>query len=159
MDMKAEEKILAKYGRDTGYRVPDGFLETVYDKVSQSKGELPKAPELKPRTRWQIVRPYVYLAAMFAGIWCTMRVFSGLQGLPQISLEDMPTQVADAMQEDNVYAELKISADLQSAKSDYELEADLQESYADFEDFAEDFDYDFSDQYENMPVEKHTASI
>jgi hypothetical protein len=156
MDMKAEEKILAKYGRDTGYRAPEGFLDAAFEKISAAKGDLPKAPELKPRTRWQIVRPYVYLAAMFAGIWCTMKIFSDVQKLPQISLDNMPTQMADAMQEENIYSEVSLSANLQSAKTDYELESDLQESFEDFDDFAEEFDYDFSDQYENLPVEQHT---
>jgi hypothetical protein len=93
---------------------------------------------------------------MFAGIWCTMKIFSDVQKLPEISLDNMPTQMADAMQEENIYSEVSLSANLQSAKTDYELESDLQESFEDFDDFAEEFDYDFSDQYENLPVEQHT---
>jgi hypothetical protein len=81
MDVKAEEKILAKYRRDTGYRAPEGFLDAAFEKISAAKGDLPKAPELKPRTRWQIVRPYVYLAAMFAGIWCTMKILATYQSV------------------------------------------------------------------------------
>lgn len=152
--MKAEEKLLSKFGRDPGYRVPDGYFDEIYKKISASKGELPREESPVPVTRWVKIRPYVYLAAMFAGIWCMLKMFTMMGDIPKISLDNMPEQVAQAVQEDdNVYSEFKMAENLQGfVKSDYELETDLHEAYADFSEFEEDFDYDFEDQYADISL-------
>lgn len=37
---------------------------------------------MPPRTIWQKVRPYVYMAAMFAGIWLMLQMFA-MMGSPK----------------------------------------------------------------------------
>ncbi len=31
---------------------------------------------IPPKTVWERIRPYVYMAAMFAGIWCMLKMFT-----------------------------------------------------------------------------------
>lgn len=70
-----------------GMSVPDGYFEAFSEKMASM---LPHRPEIenpqavaeahRPRTVWQKVRPYVYMAAMFAGVWCMLQMFASLSG-------------------------------------------------------------------------------
>ena len=72
--MKREDDILKKIGRESGYKVPEGYFEQF---VSRMKAALPKRglPEPVHPSLWQRLKPYVYMAAMFAGIWLMVKVF------------------------------------------------------------------------------------
>ena len=72
--MKREDDILKKIGRESGYKVPEGYFEQF---VSRMNAELPerKLPEPVHPSLWQRLKPYVYMAAMFAGIWLMVKVF------------------------------------------------------------------------------------
>lgn len=67
-------------GTNAGMNVPDGFFEDFNRRMATS---LPKqewetegmAVKAEPRSRWQKMRPYIYMAAMFMGIWCMMKMF------------------------------------------------------------------------------------
>ncbi|MDE5959967.1 MAG: hypothetical protein K2G59_07400, partial [Muribaculaceae bacterium] len=73
-------------GRKDGMTVPDGYFSEF---AARMDSMLPddRVTEKQPavRTRWQMVRPYAYLAAMFAGIWCMLQMFHlmgvGSQGI------------------------------------------------------------------------------
>lgn len=69
--------IFDKAGRRSGMTVPEGFFEDFNRRMAASlpEQEWEKAPKVTKRTRWQAIRPYVYLAAMFMGIWCMMQMF------------------------------------------------------------------------------------
>ena len=57
-------------------------------------------PPVVKMTRWQRMKPYVYLAAMFAGIWCTMKMVTMIQSAPagtEVSLDNPPAMIAQAM--------------------------------------------------------------
>lgn len=57
----------------------------------------------KPMTRWQRVRPYVYMAAMFAGIWCMFKMFSLMSGTNDNSaIDNNPVLAAAVADEDFV---------------------------------------------------------
>lgn len=69
-----------------GMTVPDGYFAEFASKMEsmlpetefeRSEGH-PDSPVFKGAapTRWQRVRPYVYMAAMFAGAWCMLKMFS-----------------------------------------------------------------------------------
>ena len=72
--------VLDRPGHPDGMRVPENYFESfARDMISQlPENELEKQPvkTLEPPTRWQRIRPFVYMAAMFAGIWCMMNMFS-----------------------------------------------------------------------------------
>ena len=167
--MNKEQKIEEKFGRDTGFSVPEGFLEDIYTRVEHLRGPLPEITERQKPSRWQIFRPYIYLAAMFAGIWCMMKVFSvasetavdrqvAMTEQTSVSLDNPPTLLAEAVESPEILEELEynesISAD---ASTDYELEQDIQDSFSDFEQFEEAFDYEFEDEYASINIEEVLA--
>ena len=132
--MKYEDKISDKTGRSDGLTVPDGFFEQTFSKLQAELPpmEVPKAPRL---TLWQKVRPYVYLAAMFAGIWCMMKMFHTMTAAPEISLETPPALVAQAM---DAHASEYYAPEW--SYSDYELEQELAADEEAFNEFAASFD-------------------
>ena len=78
--MDKNSDILKQVDRRTGMTVPEGYFA---DFAARMTADLPQqSPSFalledapKPST-WKRVRPYVYMAAMFAGIWCMMKMFS-----------------------------------------------------------------------------------
>lgn len=70
--------ILSQINRDSGMTVPDGYFEQFAADMAKA---LPpqswesESPSIMPRSFWTRVRPYVYMAAMFLGIWCMMKTF------------------------------------------------------------------------------------
>lgn len=83
MNNKSEEsKILNEVAHRDGMTVPPGYFA---DFGRRMEAMLPEqsfvsVPAEVSRTLWQRVRPYVYMAAMFAGIWCMMKMFSLMAG-------------------------------------------------------------------------------
>lgn len=83
--MKSDkENILKKVDHRDGMTVPDGFFD---DFCRRMEGRLPynEAAESTrileaPRTLWQRVRPFAYMAAMFAGIWLMVQMFTMIGG-------------------------------------------------------------------------------
>ena len=80
MDMKDKDSnILDTIGHRDGMTVPEGFFE---DFARRMEGLLPENPDaeqtrvLAPKTVWERIRPFVYMAAMFAGIWCMLKMFT-----------------------------------------------------------------------------------
>ncbi|MDE6305694.1 MAG: hypothetical protein K2L90_03805 [Muribaculaceae bacterium] len=73
--MKPTEDLLNKINRSSGMTVPEGYFA---DFAARMERELPQQPVIldTPRTIWQKLRPYTYMAAMFAGIWCMLQMFN-----------------------------------------------------------------------------------
>jgi len=147
--MKYEEKILAKAGRCTGYKVPDGFFEATFDAISSS---LPEMEHKSPQriSLWVRVRPYIYMAAMFAGIWCMMKIFYNAGTDTQVSLDNPPVLVAEAIDNSPEFQEIYASAE---SSSDYQLESEVVASYETFDQFEADFGYEFSEKYEDIDID------
>lgn len=72
MDKKSD--ILNSIGGKSGHKVPDGYFEQftarMVEQLPEREIEMPE-----PVTTWQRLRPYLYMAAMFAGIWLMVQVF------------------------------------------------------------------------------------
>ena len=71
--------ILSQIGRESGFNVPENYFDNF---AKEMENILPKhevIPEVKP-SKWNKIRPYVYMTAMFAGIWCMMWIFNDLAG-------------------------------------------------------------------------------
>ena len=75
--MKREDStILEKYGKDSGFKVPENFFEDFNKRMTEMLPDVEITPvDVKP-TMWQRLKPLVYMAAMFAGVWCMMQVFT-----------------------------------------------------------------------------------
>lgn len=167
--MSKEDKLLNHYGRQTGMKVPDGYFE---DFASRMQSRLPAYPE-KPRpqilTTWQRIKPYVYLAAMFAGIWCMMKMFHiASENASTMSLDNPPQTIVAAIEKSDP-TELFIDDSYDSYDlSDYELEHEISGAYENIDQFEEDFGYVLSPEYASMEVpetirentsDKHTLSM
>lgn len=83
--MKSDkENILDKIGHKDGMTVPEGYFEDFCRRMEQQlpvneAAETPAEARVLPApTVWSRVRPFVYMAAMFAGIWCMVKMFSML---------------------------------------------------------------------------------
>ena len=93
--MKQEEDLISKYGKNSGMRVPEGYFLDLEASIMQS---LPpyKQPQHKVElSRWQKVKPYVYLAAMFCGIWLMMKVFHTATQPMSMSLDNPPEALVE----------------------------------------------------------------
>ena len=80
------KNILETVNHNDGLKVPEGYFE---DFARRMEASLPQQewereaasdaddgkPRVLPRSVWQKVRPYVYMAAMFMGVWCMMKMF------------------------------------------------------------------------------------
>lgn len=104
---KFNNSTLDRPGHPDGMTVPEDFFETfardMAAKLPPNELELQPVKALQPPTRWQRLRPFVYMAAMFAGIWCMMKMFSIMhnQGT-DMSFDRSPVLTAALANEDFV---------------------------------------------------------
>lgn len=103
--------ILDRAERRSGMTVPDNYFEEFAAKMTS---RLPRmeweedevsAARTAPRSVWQKIRPYVYLAAMFAGVWCMMQMFGLGSGGGDMSVESRPL-LAQALADPDFSTEL-----------------------------------------------------
>lgn len=110
--MKEENNILAKVSHRDGLTVPDGYFA---DFAASMAAKLPDRPELEnpaavlpTRSFWQTVRPYTYMAAMFCGVWCLIKMLSMMAATEQeITFENDPI-LAEAAANDEIVEEFVI---------------------------------------------------
>lgn len=94
--MKREDStLLTKYGKDPGFKVPENYFDDFNKRMAAMLPEVEITPvDVKP-TMWQRVRPLVYLAAMFAGVWCMMSVFNHFNGTETNSVGAVAEKLID----------------------------------------------------------------
>lgn len=114
--MKQEDStLLNKYGKNPGFKVPENYFEDFNKRMSAMLPDVEITPvDIKP-TMWQRVKPLAYLAAMFAGVWCMMSVFSHFNGSGNMNSVGA---IAEKMAEDKNNVEDFI---MSGAVSDYDL--------------------------------------
>ncbi len=78
--------------------VPEGYFADFNARMADALPDRHIAPAdaTAPRSLWQRVRPYVYMAAMFAGVWCMLKMFVIMSGSSSQSLDTNPV-MAEAM--------------------------------------------------------------
>ena len=74
--MKQTDDILTKINHDSGMTVPDGYFADFAARMEHKLPERQPVVVEMPRTVWQKLRPYVYMAAMFMGVWCMLQMFN-----------------------------------------------------------------------------------
>lgn len=102
--MKGQD-ILSKIDHQSGMTTPDNYFNDFCRQMAAKLPEQPweKAePRVMPRSFWAKVRPYVYMAAMFLGIWCMMKTFDLMRGDVPISVEKN-TQLMSAISNDSFF--------------------------------------------------------
>ena len=92
---KEESKILDKIGKESGFTVPENFFASFNAKLSSSLPDVKITEEEKP-TLWVRIRPFVYMAAMFAGIWVMMNIFT-LGKKSSASIEQKEAQIPNGL--------------------------------------------------------------
>ncbi len=87
--MHKKEDILSKVDRKTGMTVPNGYFADFANQLEEKLPEKtwPEEEVVRPAL-WIRIRPYVYMAAMFAGVWCMLKMFSLM--IPAASKEEVP---------------------------------------------------------------------
>lgn len=75
--MKEESNILRKVGIQNPFTVPDGYFEGLTSEIMAKLPEQEKSSFIiKEPTLWERMKPWVYMAAMFAGAALLIRVGS-----------------------------------------------------------------------------------
>ena len=146
--MKEEDIIIERYGRKGPWSVPDGYFESVRMEIESKLPEYPAAPAPVKLSTWQRVKPYVYLAAMFGGIWCMMKVFHHASDMGRLSLDNPPEQIAAYMGD----PEMTDMYMLPTSLSDAELIDEVSDNYSTIEDFEEDFGYTLEPEYDKIDL-------
>ena len=114
--MKQEDStILNKYGKNPGFKVPENYFDDFNRRMADMLPDVEITPiDVKP-SMWQRVKPFAYMAAMFAGVWCMMSVFSHFTASGNL---DSVRAVAEKMGDDNSNVEEFI---MSGAVSDYDI--------------------------------------
>lgn len=134
-----------------GMKVPDGYFRSFAERMVKELPERPEA-ENKPmpmldRSFWQKVRPYVYMAAMFAGIWLMMQLFTILSGKATLEPVDSNPVLASALATDDfvfdyVYSDMPAWELVDDMIDNGDIDADYNfESFGDLSDNPEDSQY------------------
>ncbi len=120
--------ILDKVKHNDGMTVPEGYFEDFASRMIASlpQQEWETAPTgVMPKSFWDKVRPYIYLAAMFMGVWCMMKMFDLMR--PQsagLSIDNNPVITA-AIDNDYFMSDYLIN---EGNLDDYQLMDDLYET-------------------------------
>ncbi len=98
--MKQDLNPLQQVGRMDGMTVPDGYFRGFAERMASELPDKQPAVVEMPRSLWQKTRPYIYLAAMFAGIWCMLQMFAmmGGTGVSGAITADYNPVLADAIE-------------------------------------------------------------
>ena len=144
--MREEEKIIARYGRDTGFTVPEGYFDALRKDVLSHLPERPAEPVAPKLTVWQKIRPYVYMAAMFAGIWCMMKMFHTMSQSAEISLDNIPKSVALAVTDSHTDGMFVPDDDV----TETELINSLSDTYTSIDEFEADFGVEIDPKYADL---------
>lgn len=100
---KARERGLAT--PSAGFKVPDGYFD---DFNARMAAMLPERPEIERPGEsstvqvsfWTKIRPYVYMAAMFAGVWCMLQMLHSISGGGKLQPMTENAVLAEALSSD-----------------------------------------------------------
>lgn len=67
--------ILDKLGKEPGFKVPENYFEEFNKQMFSSLPEVEITDVEKPATLWVRVRPFIYMAAMFVGVFLMITMF------------------------------------------------------------------------------------
>lgn len=143
-----EERLKNTFGKDAGWTVPEGYFESFRAEMAEKLPEMKAPAAAEPLSKWQRVKPYLYLAAMFAGIWMMMKVFHNVAYDSSLNLDNPPEHIAMLMESDpdlDLYAEPSYAS--------YEDYDGLINSYDDMSQLEKDMGLPLDPAYEKLEVE------
>lgn len=134
--MKEEDKLIEKYGKDSGMKVPPGFFDDFEKRVLSELPSYPQETKKVDLSAWQRFKPYIYLAAMFCGIWLMMKLFHTVsQPLSQV-FDNPPEAIVQLL--DNHFDEVDY-INYYSSMPDFLIEEEMAMEYDSMEDFEKAF--------------------
>lgn len=138
--------------KGSGMTVPEGYFEEFAIKMSgqlpfREELDTPLASQSKPKSNtWLRVRPYVYMAAMFAGAWCLIKMFSLMLPSPtDVNIENYP-ELAHAVQHDEQFFEDYIVSELTTSEYVDIYNVDIYNVDLNYDDDTDDIYYDMSEE-------------
>lgn len=135
--MKSENYIEEKVGRNLPFKVPDNYFEDLSGRIEKNLPPYPEAPRAQRLSTWHRYRPYVYMAAMFAGIWCMMKMFHTMTSMSE-SLDAPAEHIAMVMENPAAYG----ISDKYGSQEDFALESEVAELYSSPDELAADLGLD-----------------
>lgn len=143
--MRQEDNLKEKYGTDTGFRVPNGYFDSLDKRIMESLPPYPEAPRQRSLSQWERLKPYIYLAAMFCGIWLMMKVFHNVSDSGRLNLDNPPNALVQLVETDSWenYWE-------KNSEPEFYLEDEVIDNYDSIEDFENDFGYTLKPEYSNL---------
>lgn len=109
-----DSTLLNKYGKNPGFKVPENYFADFNQRMAEMLPDVEITPVDAKHTMWQRLKPLVYMAAMFAGVWCMMSVFSHFSNTS--SMQSIKA-VAEQLYDDNNVDEFIMSGSV----SDYDI--------------------------------------
>ena len=109
-----DSTLLNKYGKNPGFKVPENYFADFNQRMAEMLPDVEITPVDAKPTMWQRLKPLVYMAAMFAGVWCLMSVFSHFSNTS--SMQSIKA-VAEQLYDDNNVDEFIMSGSV----SDYDI--------------------------------------
>lgn len=112
--MDTNRDILTQINHRDGMTVPEGYFASFAANMTESlptrsEAENPAGIVLPPPTLWTRVRPYIYMAAMFAGVWCMLKMFSLMTSpLDSDALIERNPILAEALRSDSFISDYVI---------------------------------------------------
>lgn len=146
--MRQEDRLKEKYGTDPGLRVPENYFVELNVRIMNNLPPYKEAPKRVPLTLWQRVKPYAYLAAMFAGIWMMMHMFHNLSATTGSMMLDNPPEAIVQMIENGGDEFVPVF----QSDTDYDVVHEVSGNYDSFDEFESDFGYELSPEYSSLKI-------
>lgn len=126
---KEESHLLDSLGKQPGFKVPENFFENFNTRLAESLPEVTITETARPTSWWVKARPYLYLAATFAGVWCMMQVFTHLSNTNADQMQRISEIAAGIPNDDNADQLIMNGVATDYDLLDYEdsIQADIQQ--------------------------------
>lgn len=101
----SDRDILSRVNRNSGMTVPEGYFADFAKSMMEKLPEHTSGNIFPPvqRTTWQRIRPYIYMAAMFCGVWLMMWLFNDISQRSQLPDIQSNPAIAKVLGTDDIY--------------------------------------------------------
>ena len=134
MEMNKKENTLDRLKGKQPFRVPDGYMEGLTNRIMESLPELP-VMEAESVSLVERIRPWLYLAAVFAGMGLFFKAIIGVDSAREDTLSDtllvrseVPSASLEAIESEAAQEEADYLEYIEERYANYLLRESLAES-------------------------------
>ena len=134
MEMNKKENTLDRLKGKQPFRVPDGYMEGLTNRIMESLPE-PPVMEAESVSLVERIRPWLYLAAVFAGMGLFFKAIIGVDSAREDTLSDtllvrseVPSASLEAIESEAAQEEADYLEYIEERYANYLLRASLAES-------------------------------